>query len=114
MDRSPFRASHNEIKSRSWVEWIKDPSCQNWLIGIATAFILTLLLSPTLQLPVKDYRVGEVATKEIKSPQDLLVEDEKSTQEKRAEAEKSVLSIYDYDPAALAEVEELVTLFQKE
>jgi len=37
--------------------------------------------------------------------QDLLVEDEKSTQEKRAEAERSVLSIYDFDPAVLSDSE---------
>ena len=84
------------------------------MIGIATALILTFLLSPTLQLPVKNYRVGEIATKEIKSTQDLLVEDEKATREKRTEAEGSVLSVYDYDPATLADVEELVTILQRD
>ncbi|RPJ10023.1 MAG: HDIG domain-containing protein, partial [Deltaproteobacteria bacterium] len=75
---------------------------------------LTLLLSPTLQLPVRDYKVGEIATKEIKSPQDLLVEDERSTLEKRVESEKAILSVYDWDPTALAEVEELVALLQRD
>ena len=65
-------------------------------------FLLSLLLSPSLQLlRVKDYNVGDIATKEIKSNQDLLVEDEKLTQEKRIEAERSVLSVYDYDPSVL-------------
>jgi len=88
---------------------------------IGTAFILTFLLSPTLKLPLKDYRVGDIATKEIKSTQDLLVQDEKSTQEKRSEAERSVLSVYDYDPAVLIDAESrvrstfesLTTSFQK-
>jgi len=114
MDRSLFRKSNGGGKNRSWVEWIKDPSCQIWLIGIAAALILSLFLSPTLQLPVKDYQVGEVATKEIKSPQDLLVEDVKSTQEKRTEAERAVLSVYDYDPAVLTDAEGLAAPPPKE
>ena len=37
-----------------------------------------------------------------------MVEDEKSTQEKRIEAERSVLSVYDYDPAVLTDAENRV------
>jgi cyclic-di-AMP phosphodiesterase PgpH len=114
INRLSFRKSNNGSRERSWTSRLRDPSCQIWLIGIAAALILTLFLSPTLQLPVREYRVGEIATKEIKSPQDLLVEDMKSTQEKRIDAEKSVLSIYDYDPTPLAEIEGLVSVLQKE
>jgi putative nucleotidyltransferase with HDIG domain len=95
----------NGLRDFSWMERIKTPAYQKWLIGIGTALILTLLLSPTLQLPLKEYQVGDIATKEIKSSQDLLVEDRKSTQEKRLEAERSTLSVYDYDPVVLAEAE---------
>jgi hypothetical protein len=101
----PFLKTTNGLRDRSWLERIKTPSYQKWFIGIGVAIILTLLLSPTLTLHLKEYRVGDIATKEIKSNQDLLVEDEKSTQEKRAEAQRSVLSIYDYDPAVLGEAE---------
>jgi membrane-associated HD superfamily phosphohydrolase len=90
------------------MERIKTPSYQKWFIGIGIAILLTLLLSPSLTLHLKEYKVGDIASKEIKSPQDLLVEDEKSTQEKRADAERSVLSIYDYDPAVLRESENRV------
>ena len=101
------------VRDRSWLERIKTPSYQKWFIGIGTALILTLLLSPTLRLRIKEYKVGDVATKDIKSTQDLLVEDEKSTLEKRAEAERSVLSVYDYDPSPLNEAESLVTSLQR-
>ena len=93
------------MKGRSWLEKIKTPSFQKWAIAIGTTLILTLLLSPNLQLPPKQYTIGDIATKEIKSTQDLLVEDEKSTQEKRLEAYKSVLSVYDYDPGVLRNAE---------
>lgn len=83
------------------MEKIKNPDNHKWFIGIGTALCLTLLLSPSFQLPLKKYSVGDIATKEIKSNQELLVEDRRSTQEKRTEAERLVLSVYDYDPAIL-------------
>ncbi len=97
--------TNNGSKTSSWIKKIKDPKNQKWFIGIGTTLILTFLLSPSIQLPFKKYKVGDIATKEIKSHQDLLVEDQKSTQEKRSEAERSVLSVYDYDPGILADVE---------
>jgi putative nucleotidyltransferase with HDIG domain len=104
----PFLRTTDGLRDRSWLERIKTPSYQKWFIGIGMAILLTLLLSPSLTLHLKEYNVGDIATKEVKSTQDLLVEDQKSTQEKRAEAERSVLSIYDYDPAVLSESENRV------
>ena len=101
----PFLKTPNGMRDRSWLERIKTPSYQKWFIGIGIAIILTLLLSPSLTLHLKEHKAGDIATKEIKSNQDLLVEDEKSTQEKRTEAERSVLSIYDYDPMFLSDAE---------
>ena len=101
----PFLKTSNGLRDRSWLERIKTPAHQKWFIGIGTAILLTLLLSPSLTLRLKEYKAGDIATKEIKSNRDLLVEDEKSTQEKRAEAERSVLSIYDYDPPVLTDSE---------
>ena len=101
----PFRKTANGMRDNSWLERIKTTTYQKWTIGIVTAVLLTLVLSPSLQLPLKEYKVGDIATKEIKSSQDLLVEDERSTQEKRIDAEKSILSVYDFDLAVLTEAE---------
>ena len=95
----------NGLKGRSWWGRLRTSSCQKWFIGIGTALLLTVLLSPTLQLPLKEFAVGDIVHKEIKSAQDLLVEDEKSTQEKRIEAQRAVLSVYDYDPSVLTNAE---------
>jgi hypothetical protein len=105
LHRISLRKTINGQRDLEWLERIKTPLYQKWFICIGTAIIITLFLSPTLQLPLKEYKVGDVATKEIKSAQDLLVEDEKSTQEKRLEAERSILSVYDYDPTILADAE---------
>ena len=104
----PFFKTTNGLRDRSWLERIKTTSYHKWLIGIGTALLLTFLLSPTLQLPSKEYRVGDIAQKEIKSTQDLLVQDEKSTLEKRTEAERSIFSVYDYDTGVLTDAENRV------
>src|SRR4030043_357913 len=104
----PFLRTTNDLRDRSWLERIKTPSYQKWFIAIGIAVLLTLLLSPSLTLHLKEYKAGDIATKEVRSMQDLLVEDEKSTQEKRTEAERSVLSIYDFDPAVLSDSENRV------
>ena len=100
----PFKTTP-ELRDDSWLERAQTPTYQKWLIGIGTALILTLLLSPSIQSRLKEYKVGDIATKDIRSTQELLAEDVASTHEKRLEAEKAVLSIYDYDPAVLADVE---------
>ncbi len=101
----PFLRTTPDLRDRSWLEGMNTPSYHKWFVGIGIAILLTLLLSPSLTLHPKEYEVGDIATKEVRSTQDLLVEDAKSTQEKRAEAERSVLSIYDFDPAVLSDSE---------
>jgi putative nucleotidyltransferase with HDIG domain len=101
----PFLKTSNGLRDRAWLGRIKTPSYQKWFIGLGMAILLSLLLSPSLTLRLKEYKVGDIATKEIKSNQVLLVEDEKSTQEKRTEAERSVPSVYDYDPSVLSDAE---------
>ncbi len=98
----------NGLRDPSWLGKIKTPSYQKWFIGIGTALLLTFLLSPTFQPHLKEYKVGDMATQEIKSHQDLMVEDEKSTQEKRLEAERSLLPVYDYDMAVFTDTENRV------
>ena len=95
----------NGSRNRLWLERMKTPAYQKWFIGVGTALLLTFLISPALQLPLKDYQAGDIVRKEIKSNQDLLVEDNKSTQEKRVEAERSVLSVYDFDQSVLTDAD---------
>jgi membrane-associated HD superfamily phosphohydrolase len=74
---------------------------QRWTIGIVSAIILALLLSPGIHFPPEHYQVGDVASADVKSTQDFLVEDESVTLKKRIEAEMAVPSVYDYDPSIL-------------
>jgi cyclic-di-AMP phosphodiesterase PgpH len=113
----PFssRQTSNGKRNVSWLQRIKTPTYQTWLIGIGTALILSLLLSPSFELRIKEYRVNDIATKDLKSAYDYLVEDQKSTQEKRLAAEKTVLSVYDYDPGILTGLENRIrSVFKSE
>jgi len=78
-----------------------NPTAQRWMIGITSTIILALLLSPTIRLPSEHYQVGDVASADIKSTQDFLVEDESATLAKRIEVKMAVLSVYDYDSSIL-------------
>jgi putative nucleotidyltransferase with HDIG domain len=78
-------------------EFTKDPLFQRWTILIIMSLILTLLLSPHIHLISFVYKVGTIATKDIKADRDFLVEDKASTEQKRLETAQKGLPIYDYD-----------------
>lgn len=100
----------NKMKKKDQLgkKLFKAQNHQKLLIGIVTAFIITLLISPTMQQGLKEYKLGDIATKDIKSTQDLLIEDEKSTTKKKLEAERLIPAIYDYDPSPQTEAEEFI------
>ncbi|MBN2515022.1 MAG: HDIG domain-containing protein [Deltaproteobacteria bacterium] len=78
-------------------EFTRDPLFQRWTILIIMSMILTLLLSPQIHLISPVYKVGTIATKDIKADRDFLVEDKASTEQKRLEAAQKGLPICDYD-----------------
>jgi putative nucleotidyltransferase with HDIG domain len=60
---------------------------------------IPLLLFPDiLRAPKVQYSLGDVATKDIKASQDFLVEDKELTKQRRDEAVKAALYVYDFDP----------------
>jgi len=68
-----FLASDEQWEKECFLlERIKTRTYQTWLIGIGTALILSLLLSPSFELRIKEYRVGDIATKDLKSAYDHL------------------------------------------
>ncbi|MDY6856310.1 MAG: HDIG domain-containing protein [Thermodesulfobacteriota bacterium] len=94
------------------IELFKNPVSQRWLMAILLAVFITLFLSPNINLPFIQYEVGEVASKDVKSPKDFLVEDTQSTIKRIGEAKKSVVSVYDFDSNQPMEIEKkLVSSF---
>ena len=71
---------------------------QIWIYLIILSAIISLLLYPNLLvIPTEDYSIGDVANKDIKASYDFLVEDKELTKQRRSEAVKSALFVYDFD-----------------
>lgn len=83
----------------------ENPSFQRWLMAVLLAIFVTLFVSPHIRLPSTNYKLGDVALQDMKSPQDFLVEDKQSTEQRIKEARENVLAVYDFDPGELKEIE---------
>jgi len=71
---------------------------QIWIYLIILSATISLLLYPNLLvIPTEDYSIGDVANKDIKASHDFLVEDKELTKQRRYEAVKSALFVYDFD-----------------
>ena len=77
----------------------RQPRLGGWLL-LLVAVLVTLIIVPKGGLIPDYYAPGDVATRDIKSPRDLLVEDVPLTQTKRDEAESAAPVIYDLDTTA--------------
>lgn len=67
------------------------------ILLLLTTFILTVLIIPEPHILKTRYKVGEIATADVRAHRDYLVEDRKLTEEKQAEAAATVPAIYDLD-----------------
>ncbi|MFA4915536.1 MAG: HDIG domain-containing metalloprotein [Syntrophales bacterium] len=86
------------------VKFVKNTTFHRWVICICLSLILSFLLTPQIHFTHPDYKVGSIATKDIKADRDFLVEDQSSTEQKRLETIKTIVSIYDYDRDIVAHV----------
>ncbi|WP_321369900.1 HDIG domain-containing metalloprotein [uncultured Desulfuromusa sp.] len=77
----------------------QQPRLGGWLL-VFVAALLTLIIVPKGGLIPDYYSPGDIATRNIKSPRDLLVEDTPLTQAKRDEAEKKAPFVYGLDSTA--------------
>lgn len=71
----------------------------------AYVVITTLCFAPTLSFRAAAARPGEVATRDVVAPRDLIVPDPAATVRRKAEAAAEVLPVYDWDTAAAARLE---------
>lgn len=75
----------------------RQPRLGGWLL-LLVATLLTLIIVPKGGLIPDYYAPGDIVTRDIKSPRDLLVEDVLLTQTKRDEATNAAPVVYDLDP----------------
>ncbi|MDE0331516.1 MAG: HDIG domain-containing protein [Nitrospinae bacterium] len=68
-----------------------------WILGGTLAVVLSFLLTTDLSAPRVSFEVGDVAPRDIKTPQDMRVVDPIATNAKRQAAREKVLPRYDID-----------------
>lgn len=78
-------------------EFIRKSEFQGWAIILVLNIILAVLLTPDVHFSQPDYRVGSIATRDVKADHEFLVEDRISMEQKRFEVVKDIQSVYDYD-----------------
>lgn len=75
-----------------------------WALLIGLAVIFTLLLYPNLVIKKHTYKLGDVATRDIKAAKGFLIEDEDATEASRKQAVANVLTVYDHDVTMSARI----------
>lgn len=71
---------------------------QPWIYLVILSVGISFLLFPNiLRAPKVEYTLGDVANKDIKASHDFLVEDKELTKQRRDEAVKASLYVYDVD-----------------
>lgn len=91
-----------------------DDRTQHQLLLLFLAVVLTVIIIPKGGFIPDYYAPGDIVSRDIKAPKDLLIPDRPLTEKKRAEAEAAVLPLYDYDPGVGRDIaERLVKALQE-
>ncbi|MBN2060987.1 MAG: HDIG domain-containing protein [Deltaproteobacteria bacterium] len=73
---------------------------QLWLALIALSLFTSLLIFPNALNRPKEYRIGDIAEKDIKASHDILIENKELTEKDRQKAAGEVPQVYDFDSTA--------------
>ncbi|MFP4039230.1 MAG: HD family phosphohydrolase [Desulfosudaceae bacterium] len=69
-----------------------------WLLLLLTALVFgATFTSAILPVPYYSYQAGDVARDNIKSPEVFLIRDTNATRDKRQQASREILTVYDYN-----------------
>lgn len=90
------------------IDWsiVKHPLAHKWTIILLLSVVLSLILSHRLpSYTYRHYLPSEIASQDVKAPQDCLVEDIPSTLSKQTKAAENVRAVYDFDLDILGSIE---------
>lgn len=90
-------------KLRRITQWGMYTKCLMMVLVVA---IFIFILYPGLVVKGYQYRLGDIAERDIKAPQDFFIEDQAATLASRGQSVESVLTVYDHDPRILLNITE--------
>ncbi|OEU61959.1 MAG: phosphohydrolase [Desulfuromonadales bacterium C00003094] len=87
---------------------------QRYLLMVLLALVLTVIIIPKGGFVPGYYSPGDIASRNIKAPRDLLIPDQPLTEKKRQTAAQAVVPLYDFDPRTTVELTERLTVLLAE
>ncbi len=73
---------------------------KRWYVLIALSAFFSVLLFPNILARPQNYKLGDVADRDVKADRRFLVENTDLTDKNREDAMKAALYVYDFDPTA--------------
>ena len=68
------------------------------------SLLLAILLTPQIRFQHPGYKLGDIATRNIKADREFIAENASATEQKRMEAINEIRSVYDYDDEVAAQI----------
>jgi putative nucleotidyltransferase with HDIG domain len=103
------------------MKWFSNPRTarrNRFILLITTAFLLTLILLPGRPFRSAEFKPGDIATSDIRAPQDYLVEDRALTEQRRKEAANNAPVVYNLSDRVpsyiIGKLEQVVAAIRKE
>jgi len=85
----------NETKGKSNARY----ELTRWGVTVFLSIIIAVLLYPGLLSKPKQYKLGDIAQRDIKASHEFLIEDTTLTEKNRIKAVKEAPPVYDFDPS---------------
>ncbi len=102
--KSEGKPRKRRLAAPPWARLRLQQRTQRQLLLVLLAVMLTIIIIPKGGFIPDYYAPGDIVSRDIKAPKDLLIPDPPLTEKKRREAEAAVLPLYDYDPGVGREV----------
>ncbi len=71
---------------------------QRYLLMVLLAAVMTIIIIPKGGFVPVYYAPGDIASRDVKAPRDMLLPDQPLTGKKQQEAVRAILPLYDFDP----------------
>jgi len=77
--------------------FLKNSLFQRWAVAIILCIILALIMAPEINISEPQFKMGMIASRNIKADHSFLVEDKQATEQKKLEDAENIKPVYDYE-----------------